>query len=198
MNSISENINIAYEIFKNICNIPRIEFEKSTHFWQIEEYDKGQLFNNKGDICKKLSIVLEGSFRGYKISNSGDEYNFFLYSPNQVLVAFKSFVEQSPCEYYTEAISKSTILSIPEIKLNELYKTSHAWENFGRKLAEYAFVILDDRLTAFTINSPEERYLTLIAERPSIFNQIPLKYISSYLGIQPQSLSRIKKRLNEK
>jgi len=78
----------------------------------------------------------------------------------------------------------------------ELYRQSHQWECFGRLLAQEAFNIAIERAESFLFLSPEERYLQLIKNHPDIFNNIPLYHISSYLGIQGPSLSRIRKRLS--
>ncbi|HEY1037971.1 MAG TPA: Crp/Fnr family transcriptional regulator, partial [Bacteroidia bacterium] len=75
---------------------------------------------------------------------------------------------------------------------------SHAWERFGRLLAQEAFNVTIARTESFLFKTPEERYLELIKQHPDIFNNIPLYHISSYLGIQGPSLSRIRKRISGK
>jgi hypothetical protein len=77
-----------------------------------------------------------------------------------------------------------------------LYQRSHKWETFGRLVAQTAFNIATERAESFLFKTPEQRYLDLINRHPDIFNQVPLYHISSYLGIQPPSLSRIRKRLS--
>lgn len=174
-------------------------FELSKNSWQQQTYKKWEYFNSHKQVCKYLGFIIDGVFRSYIIDlKSGDEKNVFLYSSSQFVVSYKSFINQTPCDYYTQSMTDSTILSIHIHELERLYKASHAWERFGRLLAQEAFMATMDRTESFLFKTPEERYLELIDQHPDIFNHIPLYHISSYLGIQGPSLSRIRKRISGK
>lgn len=175
------------------------EFQLSLPFWQERTFKKGEFYNERSHICKNLGFIIEGTFRGYIIEEkTGEEKNVFLYSSDQFVVSFKSFINQVPCDYYTQSMTDSTILYINIIDLLALYRQSHQWERFGRLLAQEAFNVAMDRSESFLFKTPEERYLDLIKHHPDIFNTVPLYHISSYLGIQGPSLSRIRKRLSGK
>ena len=175
------------------------EFQLSLPFWQERTFKKGEFYNERSHICKNLGFIIEGTFRGYIIEEkTGEEKNVFLYSSDQFVVSFKSFINQVPCDYYTQSMTDSTILYINIIDLLALYRQSHRWERFGRLLAQEAFNVAMDRSESFLFKTPEERYLDLIKHHPDIFNTVPLYHISSYLGIQGPSLSRIRKRLSGK
>ena len=172
------------------------EFALSEKSWQLKEYKKGEYYNHHKQICRYLGFIIRGAFRSYIIdSKTGEEKNVFLYSGNQFVVTFKSFINQIPCDYHTQAMADSKVILIGIDELQALYKTSHAWERFGRLLEQEAFNIVIQRNESFLFKTPEERYLDLINYHPDIFNTIPLYHISSYLGIQGPSLSRIRKRL---
>lgn len=175
------------------------EFQLSLPFWQERTFKKGEFYNERSHICKNLGFIIEGTFRGYIIEEkTGEEKNVFLYSSDQFVVSFKSFINQVPCDYYTQSMTDSTILYINIIDLLALYRQSHQWERFGRLLAQEAFNVAMERSESFLFKTPEERYLDLIKHHPDIFNTVPLYHISSYLGIQGPSLSRIRKRLSGK
>ncbi len=175
------------------------EFKRSLPFWQERTFKKGEFYNERSHICKNLGFIIEGTFRGYIIEEkSGEEKNVFLYSSDQFVVSFKSFINQVPCDYYTQSMTDSTILYINIVDLLALYQQSHQWERFGRLLAQEAFNVAMERSESFLFKTPEERYLDLIKHHPDIFNTVPLYHISSYLGIQGPSLSRIRKRLSGK
>lgn len=175
------------------------EFELSAAFWHEVTYKKWDYFNEYKNVCKYLGFVIDGVFRSYIIDGkTGEEKNVFLYSGNQFVVSFKSFINQSPCDYHTQSMTDSIVLCIHINDLQKLYKQSHAWERFGRLLAQEAFNITIARTESFLFRTPEERYLDLIKYHPDIFNNIPLYHISSYLGIQGPSLSRIRKRISGK
>jgi CRP-like cAMP-binding protein len=175
------------------------EFNMSSDLWRQFDYRKGDYFNRHKTVCKYLGFVSHGVFRSYIIDEkTGEEKNVFLYSGNQFVVSFKSFINQIPCDYHTQALTDAGVLCIHINDLLSLYKQSHAWERFGRLLAQQAFNVVMDRTESFLFKTPEERYLDLIKHHPDIFNSIPLYHISSYLGIQGPSLSRIRKRLSGK
>lgn len=183
--------------FAQFAGLPPEEFELSVNMWTPQQYKKGDYFNEYKMVCKYLGFVSEGVFRSYTIDGkTGEEKNVFLYSNNQFVVSFKSFINQTPCDYRTQAMTNANVLSIHITDLMALYKKSHAWERFGRLLAQEAFNVAMERTESFLFKTPEERYLHLINHHPDIFNNIPLYHISSYLGIQGPSLSRIRKRLS--
>lgn len=175
------------------------EFSLSLPFWQKRNYSKGEFYNDYKNVCKHLGFILDGVFRTYYINDeTTEEKNVFFFSKNQIVVSYKSFVNQTPCNYYTESMVDSTILYIHINHLTSLYKKSHQWETFGRLVAETAFNIAMTRAEDFLFLTPEERYLDLLKQHPDIFNTIPLYHIASYLNIQGPSLSRIRKRMTGK
>lgn len=175
------------------------DFNQSTSFWHTKKYKKGDYFNRRKNICRYLGFIESGAFRSYIFDNkTSEEKNVFLYSKNQFVIPFKSFVNQTPCDYHTQAMTDASIIYINIHDLLSLYKKSHKWERFGRLMAEMAFNVTLDRMEGFLFRTPEERYLELIKNHPDIFNTVPLYHISSYLGIQGPSLSRIRKRISER
>ncbi len=175
------------------------DFELSATFWQQKVYKKGKYYNHHKSVCKYLGFITTGVFRSYIIDNkTSEEKNVFLYSTNQFVVTFKSFINQIPCNYHTQAMTDASVIYINITDLLSLYKQSHKWETFGRLLAQEAFNVAIARTESFVFQTPEERYLDLIKYHPDIFNNIPLYHISSFLGIQGPSLSRIRKRISGK
>lgn len=189
---------LAYAL-NQFANLTADEFDMSLSFWQTKTYKKGDFFNQRKSICRHLGFINTGVFRSYIIdSKTANEQNVFLYSNNQFVVPFKSFINQTPCDYQTQALTNASILYINIEDLHFLFKQSHKWERFGRLMAQEAFNVTIERMEGFLFKTPEERYLDLIKNHPDIFNNIPLYHISSYLGIQGPSLSRIRKRLSQK
>lgn len=175
------------------------EFQLSSDAWQTLHFKKGDYYNEQRNVCRYLGLIVQGVFRSYIIDEkTGEEKNVFFYSDQQFVVTFKSFIYQIPCDYYTQAMTDATVYCIGITDLHRLYNHSHAWERFGRLLAQEACNVVIDRAESFLFRSPEERYLDLIQKHPDIFNNVPLYHISSYLGILGPSLSRIRKRLTGK
>jgi CRP-like cAMP-binding protein len=189
---------ILQSALKAFAGIDDEAYKLSEPYWQERQYRKGEFYNEYKNVCKHLGLILEGVFRIYYTNAIGEEKNVFFCSDQQIVVAYKSFVEQSPCNYFTEAMVDSTILYIHIEHLQELYQKSHQWERFGRMVAEKAFSLAMSKAESFMFMTPEERYLEMIEQHPDIFNRVPLYHIASYLGIQGPSLSRIRKRMMAK
>lgn len=191
-----EGIDTLKYALNSLAGLDNKNFDLSSSFWQEKSYKKGEFYNEYKNVCKHLGFILDGVFRTYYLDEkSGEEKNVFFFSANQVVVSYKSFVTQTPCNYYTQSMTDSKILYIHIDHLNKLYKQSHQWEKLGRLIAESAFNISMDRTESFLFQTPEQRYMDLMKQHPTIFNSIPLYHISSYLGIQGPSLSRIRKRI---
>jgi CRP-like cAMP-binding protein len=189
---------LAYAL-TTFANLTEEDIQLSLPYWQIKEYKKGEWYNEYRSVCKYLGFAISGCFRSYIINDkNGQEKNVFLYSKNQFVVTFQSFINQTPCNYHTQAMDDARVVCISYTDLQSLYQQSHNWERFGRLLAQEAFNVTIDRLEGFLISSPEERYLELIKKSPDIFSEVPLYHISSYLGVRGPSLSRIRKRISEK
>ncbi|TGD59612.1 Crp/Fnr family transcriptional regulator [Flavobacterium humi] len=193
-----DNLQAARQFLSLCCNLSEDAFSLSTNMWQTKSYSKGEKYNKCGRICRTSSFILNGYFRTYKVDPDGEQRNVFLHPPGQTLVSFVSFVQQIPCDYDIEAITDAEIISISYDDLQRLYKSSIEWEKVGRLFAEYAYKLVEDRFLGYYDLSPEERYLKLIDDAPEIFNVVTLKDISSFLGIEFQSLCRIRKRVSER
>ena len=182
-----------------LASIDEDTFNLSKQFWQVREYKKGEFYNDFRQVCKHLGFVIEGVFRTYQLDpKSGEEKNVFFYTNNQIVVSYASFIHQVPCHFYTQSMVNSKVIYIHIDHLMELYKQSHAWERLGRLIAEQASTFAIVRTESLLFLTPEQRYLNLVSQHPDLLNSVPLYHISSYLGIQGPSLSRIRKRIAEK
>ena len=186
---------LAYALHQ-FAGLTADDFKLSASFWHYRQYKKGDYYNQQNMVCKHLGFINDGIFRSYVIDEkTNEEKNIFFYSKHQFVAPFKSFINQIPCDYYTEAMTDASIMCISTTDLHALYQQSHKWEKVGRLMAQEAFNVAISKIENFVFKTPEERYLELIKSHPDIFNNIPLYHISSYLGIQGPSLSRIRKRI---
>ena len=171
-------------------------FDLSLPHWKLKQYKKGEFYNEYKNVCKHLGFVINGVFRIYRVNNNtGEEKNMLFFTDHQFVASYKSFLAQTACDYYTEAMVDSVIFYIHIDHLNELYGQSHQWERFGRIVAETAFHEVMVNTEGFLFKTPEDRYREMMEKHPNIFNSVPLYHIASYLGIQGPSLSRIRKRM---
>jgi CRP-like cAMP-binding protein len=177
-------------------NMDVAAFNRSSSYWKLKAYKKGELYNKYHNVCKHLGFIIQGIFRIYRADdNTSEEKNMLFFSKGQFVASYTSFLSQKPCNYYTASVDTSLILCIHIDNLNKLYRESHQWERFGRYIAENAFHQVMANTEGFLFKSAEERYLDMMEQHPDIFSSVPLYHLASYLGIQAPSLSRIRKRM---
>lgn len=190
-----EKLNRLKKYLYDLSGMNDADFAISVPYWEERFYKKGEFYNEYKNVCKYLGFVLSGVFRIYKFHEpSATERNMLFFSDGQFMSSYKSFLNQTGCEYYTEAMTNSEILYIHYDHLQQLYHSSPAWEHFGRIFAESALNTVMSNTEGFLFKTAEERYMELVKLHPNIFQFVPLYHIASYLGIEGPSLSRIRKR----
>jgi CRP-like cAMP-binding protein len=160
----------------------------------FKKFPKKAKLLQAGDICKDVIFINKGLIRRYYVKD-GDEIadNFFF--ENAFCTDFGSFISQQPSLLYLETIEPCDLLLISHDGLQHLYKTFPSWNESVRILFEGAFVFMQKRAASFLFDSPETRYLKLLQERPKVIRRVPQYMIASYLGISPETLSRIRTKL---
>ena len=157
---------------------------------------KKTVFLKINQIENHISFIESGVVRLFiPKENPEKEITFGFSFKDQFISAYDSFLTQKPSLYQLQTLTETSILSITYKDLQAVYKTTKIGDLIGRLTAERLFLIKSKREQNLLNLSAEERYLKLFKERPELLKIIPLKYISSYIGVTAQALSRIRKRL---
>ena len=165
---------------------------------QERSLKKQELFATEGKIARDIGFVLEGDMRHY-YTRDGEEKTTYFYFENSFVAAYISCITGQPSLLNIEALTNCRLLVFPYAILKQLFATNHVWEKFGRLLAEYLAIGLEERMVGLLMTSPEERYQSLLqSNKQKIIERIPQHYIANYLGITPVSLSRIRNRVQKK
>ena len=151
----------------------------------------------EGQIAKEIYFIKEGCLRLY-YEKDGEDISAYFFTENMFAGAYDSFTSTKPSRHFIETIEDTTLLSIDYDGLKTLYKVFPKMNEFVRKILEDRFYSLHKLFTSHILDSPEERYLNLMAERPDLLNRIPQHQIATYLGITAVSLSRIRNRILKK
>lgn len=155
-----------------------------------------EYYFQEGQVCKSVAFIHSGCLRYFYLTNGEEQTGQFFFE-NAWYTDYESFLSEQPTRQFIQALEPSELLILPKTALYEFYETIPKFERFGRLMAENAYLGSRRINMHFLTLSPEERYLKLIQERPKIIERVSLKYIASYLGVQPESLSRIRKRIFE-
>jgi CRP-like cAMP-binding protein len=162
------------------------------------QFRKNEYYLYAGDIELQIGYIVQGSFRWYYMRKDGEAVNFNFSFEKDFVVEYKSFISQTPSLMYIQAMEDTTVILFPKREqIWALYAKSHNWSEFGRKVAQYVFVLSAHRVEELLFNTAEERYKSLLEKYPDIFQRVSLGNISSFIGIKGPSLSRIRKRLSK-
>lgn len=157
---------------------------------------KGRFLLEAGEVCSHVAFINKGHFRSFSMVQDDEvTYNFFF--DGNFITDYPSFLSRQPSTETHQALEDAELLMLEYNDMQRGYNNSHMWERFGRLIAEFIIVGIAQRNRSLLFMSPEERYLDLMKTRPKVIANIPQQYIATYLGIQPESLSRIRKRLAE-
>ena len=189
-----------FELKASICRMAEINdlaWEDLQSKLVYKELKKKEKFVKAGNICRSVAFVAKGATRYYYTIDGNDITTFFTFE-NSWISSYNSFIEQKPSLVTVEAMEDSSIWILSYADLQALYSQYHAFERFGRMIGEFLYCCMDDRSYNLLLKSPEQRYLNALQENSQFFERVPQRYIASYLGIAPESLSRIRKRLMHK
>ena len=174
------------------------EFNICTKFFISRKLKKHQFLLNEGDVCKYVGFINSGCLREYSIDNKGVEHIIQFAIEDWWVSDLHSFLSGLPATFNIDALQDSEVLLIEKSAREELLNSCPKMERFFRLLIESNHVATQQRIADSLSTSAEERYLKFIKTYPKLFEQVPQNHIASYLGITPQSLSRIRKELTQK
>ena len=155
------------------------------------KYSKGDLLQPIGHTCRTYYFLLSGIARIFYFKNETDITEHFAFE-NNFVVRFESLYTGRPSSKAIELLESSEVLSINALGLNKLFDSSPRIERVFRKIGEAAHVSTINRIESLQFHTAEERYNALLEEQPDVVLRVPQKFIASYLGITPVSLSRIR------
>lgn len=191
-------LNTIIAAIKNIAPISESDIELLVSILKSKTVKKNEYLLKEGEVCRNTYFLVSGFFRMYYIDIEGNEINYRFVPKNNFFVDFQSFLTQKPSHFYWQAMQDAEVLILPYREIQNAYTISTTWNNFGRLMAEHVYLQLNDRVEMLLFMKPEERYLYLLNTRPELFTQVSQFHLSSYLGIKPESLSRLRKRIYKK
>ena len=180
------------------CPMPDEEFARIEPITSWRQVAKGAFLLQQGEVCRHIFFLTQGFTRMYYVDPTGAEMNYRFAHENEFLVDFSSFLTRSPSRYYWQAMQDLEVLTFSYEPVQSLYQKSAAWNQFGRLMAERVYLLANERTELLQFLTPEQRYQHVLHTYPELVTSISQAYLASYLGIKPESLSRIRHRLANK
>lgn len=164
---------------------------------QTKQISNKDIILEEGQVCKHMGFVNSGIFRMYYLSD-GKEINTHFSFENEFVVNYDSFLQEAPSRYFIQALEDAEVVTFNLSTLQNAYNLSHNWERFGRIMAEFAYKATTKRVEGFMFMNAEQRYTQMMTETPHYIGSVPLYHLASYLGIERESLSRLRKKISTK
>lgn len=149
-----------------------------------------------GKTIREAFFINSGYLRYFKPLHSGEELIIHLFAPGNFATSLNSFFSASPSNEIMQTLTECDLLSISKDDLEKLYSTNQKWQYFGRRLMESFLIEKEERIIDQLSLNGQQKYLKLMETNPDIIQNVQVKYLASFLGLQPESLSRIKKQIN--
>jgi hypothetical protein len=157
-------------------------------------FKKGDHLLEAGNVCRYITFIETGLVR-YYINSDGEQQTNYFNKENEFVCNYMSFLPQIPSNVNIQALEDTTVYVISFNDMQQFYATVEHGERFGRLGIEQVYVNVISQVVSLYTDPPDIRYRKFISNFTDIGQRIPQYYIASYVGIKPQSLSRIRKRI---
>ena len=174
------------------------EQEFIKNYLTAKKIRKRQYLLQEGDVCKFVAFVEKGAMRLYRVNEDGTEHIVLFALDGAFITDLFSFFTSEPSTYNIDAIEDSELVLITKSASDELRKQSPKYQEFALQATSEAYIQLEKRVTSTISLSLEERYKELTAHYPDIVQRVPQHMIASYMGLNPETLSRVRKRIQIK
>lgn len=189
--------NKLLKYFQRIMPISQEEIEAIVETMTIKQYKKGTILLEEGQVSSEVYFVLDGCVRQYYLVDGDEKTNNF-FTEEQWVVSMNSFSQNNPSNHFLDCCIDCSLVVGNREKEECLYKRFPKLETVSRKVMAQVFAEQQEIISSYATDTAEQRYLKLLKSRPDLFQKIPQYQIASYVGVKPESLSRIRKRLFSK
>lgn len=172
------------------------ELELVHSYFQPEKLQKNDFFIRSDKICNKFSLVKSGLMRVYALSN-GKEITHWICTENFLFTDVMGFFFDQPNRWNVQALTDVDLLTVTKDNYRKLCKEYPKWNEIEKRFIIKCFGMIEDRIFSHLSMTAEKRYDLYFEQNKELFNQVPLQYIASVLGMTPETFSRIRKRRAE-
>lgn len=172
----------------------QIERESIAELSEIRHYKKGDVLIRENQIVTECFHVITGCIRQYYLVD-GEEKTTFFYMEDDSILSFSTGSEKNISTYYLDCVEATTVSVMTSEHEKELYRRHPKIESLSRVSLEQQIKEFQKVLSVYMTSSPEERYIQVLKHKPALLNKVPQYQLASYIGVKPESLSRIRKRM---
>lgn len=185
------------QAFKKYVDLNGDDVDLIKKLFEIKELRKNEYFFQPGIVCDKFAFVKKGLLRHF-VYFDGEEKTIYFSSENDFVCDYESFVNKTGSKKAIIALENTTIAFISYYNIQIFYSKVSSGERFGRLYLEETFTNVINHIISSHTDSAEQKYLNFLSSYKHLQHRIPQYYIASFVGVTPQSLSRIRRNLVKK
>lgn len=185
------------QFIKQIVPFTEEEIQDIQHLFEEKSLKKGEFWVKEGEFNSDILFVNKGMLRSYFVKGEVEK-TFDLVIENQIVTATECYSTGLLSTDFIQAVEDTYLSVISKDSLEILYSKSSKWERVGRIIFEYYTLEQEIRIRSFIAETAQERYERLATEQPELMQRTPQIYLANFLGITPQSLSRLRRKIVNK
>ncbi|MBO9562101.1 MAG: Crp/Fnr family transcriptional regulator [Niastella sp.] len=179
-----------------VCpGLTQVELSLFSDKLTTKELKKRDLFLQAGKVQKSIGFIATGLVRSFFIDQEGIETTVGFYPEGDYATHYPAFILQKPSRYSIQCLEPTTMVYLSFDDMQQLYREVPTIQQYGRLVAEEILKRQQARIESFIFQTAEERYLDFVEQHPTLFNRVSLSHLCSYLGIERQTLTRIRQKL---
>lgn len=192
-----DNKDLLKQFLSQFPNLSPKEVEQIAEHMLIESFSRGSILQAEGEIPKECYFVIKGCVRQYQIIE-GVERTIEFFTEGNGAVTSLAYIQQHPSDHFLCCEEDSVLIIGNPTQDQMMFEKFPILESISRVMMEQEWGKSKELMASYIASSPEQRYINLLNSRPDLFQRVPQYQIASYLGMTPESLSRIRKRIASK
>lgn len=180
-----------FSLFNDIHSLSQDFWTELQGLVQDNKYSKRTILLKEGDVCNDIHFLISGFARAYHF-NDGDDITSWFMKDGDVIISVQSFLKQEKSLETIELLEDCEVISLSYTSLQYLYRKYPDFNFVGRVLTEHYYMLSEQRAYSLRMHTAYQRYEDLLTSYPEIFQRAQLKYVASYLGMKPETLSRMR------
>jgi CRP-like cAMP-binding protein len=185
-------VEVFREYIQSKSSVSDAEWEQIQSYCQVKKLRKRQYLLQEGDVCVNQSFVTKGCLRTYAVNEKGNEHITNFAIENWWAADMESLASGKPSIFNIDALEDSVVIQVSKINFDKLCAEIPALNDMVNAILHRSFIAAQGRIHTFMSLTAEEKYLRFIEKYPQIMNRVPQGMVASYLGITPETLSRIR------
>jgi CRP/FNR family transcriptional regulator len=193
---MKDEIKIFLNSVRSIC--PELTEQELTLFSEklsVITFQKKEIFIQSGQVQQSVGFIVSGLIRSYYIDDNGNEKTVRFYAEKDYATHYTAFITQQPCKYTFQCLENTVLVLLSYENMQLTYRHIPTFEKYGRLVAEEILKMQQQRIESFVFQTAKERYIDFMKQHPDLYNRVSLSHLCSYLGIERQTLTRIRQKL---